>query len=153
MEASSTAWSGKPCRQSRHAAAGCCGGPTGSSLMTRKNEKSGVGDRDGRKVARVPVGLSWTPKCGLARPRPNTRGRVGYVQDGELARVQRQNRKQDEADDEARQGGRVEAAEDEQSIPSTHCRGKGHGSVASIRRCGWRGSLSLSRSDARRWGA
>ena len=77
--------------------------------------------------------LSSTSVSGLARSnRTNGRGSGAYVQDGEFARLERQNRKQGEADDEAGQSGYVEGTEDEEAIPPTHCRGKGNKSLASI---------------------
>ena len=49
-----------------------------------------------------------------------------HVQYGELAwprdRIDREKRKEREGNDEQRDGGEVEAAEDEQSVPSTYCR-------------------------------
>lgn len=48
-------------------------------------------------------------------------GSVLDLQDDEFARLQRQHGHQREGYHEERDGGEVEAAEDQQSIPSTHC--------------------------------
>lgn len=45
-----------------------------------------------------------------------------YVQYGELARLQRQDWEQEEADHEAGQGAEIAGSEDEESVPSAHCR-------------------------------
>jgi hypothetical protein len=46
-EASSTAWSGKPCRQSRHGSGLCCGDPTGIKPHDAETKKVGFDVKGG----------------------------------------------------------------------------------------------------------
>ncbi len=91
------------------------------------------GRRETEEVARAKsIVIDMVIDC-LDPPSPSPSDRPGgYVQDGELARLERQNREQGEADDEAGQGGEVEGTEDQQSIPAAHCLRRSIESVAFI---------------------
>ncbi|MCJ1461512.1 hypothetical protein MMC07_000109 [Pseudocyphellaria aurata] len=82
------------------------------------------------------VACGWVSEEGVAqithRPaRVGGRGRAGgrgisgsgrgYEQDREFARLQHQDREQEEADNKADQGCSVTRPKDEEAIPSTHC--------------------------------
>lgn len=47
---------------------------------------------------------------------------MGNVQNSKLSRLETEDGEEGEADDKQREGGQVEAAEEEKAIPATYCR-------------------------------